>query len=190
MVTAVVRWLPHSFDFHFPLSAVGRQRCCHLLLSLTAVTVRAHTHSHANTFACDESRASGAISRNAGAINSLQISLYRHDDGPVLISLYYPRRLSCVYALSHARFILAFRPVIEQVWEQLSWALPSCHLHAAIIPFTGWRTCVSPHLQEWDGGWNGGIKVYRSQLSGAQSDNSLRRSLSPPSYYPQCISLR
>lgn len=36
----------------------------------------------------------------------------------------------------------------------------------------------------------GGIKVYRSQLSGAQSDNSLGRSLSPPSYYPQCISLR
>lgn len=158
MVTGVVRWLPHSFDFHFPLPAVGRQRC-HLLLSLTAVTVRAHTHSHANTFACDEPRASGAISRNAGAINSPQISLYCHDDGPVLISLYYPRRLSCVYALSHARFILAFRPVIEQVWEQLSWALPLCHLHGAIISFTGWRTCVSPHLQEWDRGWNGGIKV-------------------------------
>lgn len=99
MVAGVVRWLQHSFDFHFPLSAVGRQGC-HLLLSLTAVTVRVHTHPHANTFACDESRASGAISRNAGAINSLQISLYRHYDGPVLISLYYPLRLSCVYAVT------------------------------------------------------------------------------------------
>lgn len=35
-----------------------------------------------------------------------------------------------------------------------------------------------------------GDKVHRFQLSGAQSDNSLGRSLSPPSYYPQCISLR
>ncbi len=66
----------------------------------------------ANTFACDESRASGAISRDAGAINSLQISLYRRDDGPVLISLYYPRLLSCGYAVTrpiHPRVLACHR---------------------------------------------------------------------------------
>lgn len=123
------------------------------LLSLTAVIARAHPLARTNTFACDESRASATISRDAEAINSPQISLYRRDDGPVLISFYYPPCLSCGNTLSRGRFILAFRPVTDQVCEQLSWALPLCHILAAIIPFTGWRRRASrPHLQGRGGG--------------------------------------
>lgn len=119
------------------------------LLSLYSChCVRGHPHARTNTFACDESRASATISRDAEAINSPQISLYRRHDGPVLISFYYPPRLSCGNTLSRGRFILAFRPVTEQVWEELSWALPLCHILAAIIPFTRRRRRASrPHLQ-------------------------------------------
>lgn len=106
----------------------------------------------ANTFACDESRASGAISRDAGAINSLQISLYRRDDGPVLISLYYPRLLSCGYAVTrpiHPRVLACHRAGVRT-------AKPSViSLLLLYLSEEGdRRRCVSPHLQE--GGRNGG----------------------------------
>ncbi len=106
MVTGVVRWLPHSFDFHFPLSAAARQT------SMTPPPPLLYSCHRANTFACDEPRASGAISHDIGAIKSLQIALYRRDDGPVLISLYYPRLLSCGYAVTrpnHPRVLACHR---------------------------------------------------------------------------------
>ncbi len=178
MVTGVVRWLPHSFDFHFPLSAAARQT------SMTPPPPLLYSCHRANTFACDEPRASGAISHDIWAIKSLQIALYRRDDGPVLISLYYPRLLSCGYAVTrpnHPRVLACHRAGVRTAKLSVSSLL--------LLYLSEEGEDASARICRRVEG-TVGIKVHRSQLSGAQSDNSLGRYLSPPSYYPQCISLR